>query len=599
MPALITRHFRIHNAIQFFESFTEASPNRYYFFIGKSFEYANTVQITGTVKTTAGSNTVIGQGTYFTTDLSIGDRVAITGQSNVHFIHSIPTAQTFITTTSNYNTITSGANAYVRKLFNEFNPPSPTDSYQSTYYDIWRNMMSMKRVQESDRTHVINRYDWANNTFYYAYDDLDSSLETKPFYVYTSDRNVYKCIDNNLGANSTHMPTTTTTTIEETADGYRWKYMYTVSSGEALKFVTADFIPVKTLTANDGSSQWGVQVSAANGAINHIKVIANGANYLYASNTFVSISNSTVLTISDDASGVDGVYVGSSIYIDSGLGSGQLRRIIKYHGANNTLVVNGAFTTSPNTSSSYYISPSVNIYGDSGLTTTSRAVAYVSNTYAGQVREITVIAPGRSYSTANVTISANSSHGRGATGRPIISPKGGHGHDPVDELYGTSVMMNIKTINSESNTFVSNNDFRIIGIVRDPLLANGTAANTSVIDQTTRITVNNVLGDFIADEVITGATTGAKARLVYFANTNAARTEGVLKLIRVTTNGLGQSFAAGEVVTGETSTITASVVTNTPPAVKPFSGIVIYTENREPIQRTSLQTEDFKITVRY
>ena len=81
------------------------------------------------------------------------------------------------------------------------------------------------------------------------------------------------------------MPSTTTTTIEETTDGYRWKYMYTVSSGELLKFVTADFIPVKTLTANDGSAQWSVQQNASNGAINHIKVIANGSNYLYTTNT--------------------------------------------------------------------------------------------------------------------------------------------------------------------------------------------------------------------------------------------------------------------------------------------------------------------------
>lgn len=599
MPAIITRHFRIHNAIQFFESFSEDPPTRYYFFIGKSYAYANTIPVTGTVKTTAGSNTVVGSETIFTTELSVGDRIAITGQSNVHVIHSIPTAQTIVTTSSNYNTITSGANVYIRKLFDEYNPPAPTDSYQDTYYDIWRNMMSLKRIQTSDRSHVSNRYDWANNTFYYAYDDRDTDLQNKAFYVYTTDRYVYKCIDNNNGANSTHMPTTTATTIEETNDGYRWKYMYTVSSGEALKFVTEDFIPIKTLTANDGSSQWNVQQTAANGAINHIKVIANGSNYLYNTNTFVSVSNSTLLTVASTASGVDGVYVGSSIFIKSGLGSGQLRKIVKYFGANNTLIVNTAFSTLPNTSSSYYISPTVAVRGDSGGTTTSLATAYVSNAYGGQVRSITVVSQGRSYSTANVIITANSSYGRGATARPIISPKGGHGADPVDELYGTSVMMNAKTINSESNTFTTNNDFRIIGIVRDPLLANGSYANTSVIDQTHRITVNSVIGDFFADEVITGQTSGAKGRLVYFANTNAARTNGVLKLIRVTTNGTGGSFQAGETVTGETSTITATVVTNTSPALKPFSGIVIYNENREPINRGSSQTEDFKITVRY
>ena len=103
----------------------------------------------------------------------------------------------------------------------------------------------------------------------------------------------------------------------------------------------------------------------------------------------------------------------------------------------------------------------------------------------------------------------------------------------------------------------------------------------------------------VADELIIGQTTGAKGRLVYFANTNAARTAGVLKLIRVTTNGLGEGFAVGEPVVGGTSNATATVVTNTRPALKPFSGIVIYNENREPISRSPVQTEDFKITVRY
>ena len=36
MPAIITNKFRINNAEQFLESFTEASPNIYYLGIGTS-----------------------------------------------------------------------------------------------------------------------------------------------------------------------------------------------------------------------------------------------------------------------------------------------------------------------------------------------------------------------------------------------------------------------------------------------------------------------------------------------------------------------------------------------------------------------------------
>jgi hypothetical protein len=611
MTVFVPRHFRIHNAIQFFESVSEADPTRYYFYIGKSFAFANAVPLIGTVKLTSTSNTIVGQGTYFDNprQVQVGDRISVTGQyasgntdPHIMRVHQILSGQTMIVTPRPVMTITAGANAYNRKLWSENSPPVPNNNIQNIYYDIWRNMMSLKRVQQSDVSHITTRYGWANNTFYYEYDDEDVDLYGERFYTYTSDNNVYKCIDNNRGANSTVMPTGTGTSLINTADGYRWKYMYTISAGEILKFRTADYIPVKTLTADDGSAQWTVQqnaINSGNGAIFHIKIYSNGHNYLHTTNTFTTVTNTTWMRLKPTASGIDGTYVGSGLFISEGAAAGQYRKIVKYWGANNTLVVNGAFSTTPNTSSRYIISPLVTIRGDSGGTSTSRAVAYVSNTFLGQVRKITMINYGRSYSQANVSITANASHGFGASARPIIPPLTGHGSDPVDELYGTSVMMNVRTTGSESNTFTTNNDFRIIGIVADPLLANGSPATASVIDQTTRVGVELVNGDFIEDEIITGTVSGAKARLVYFANTTSSRTDGVLKVIRVTTNGTGGGFRVGELVRGSESGLTANVVSVTAPALKPYTGFLIYTENREPVLRDPAQTEDYKITISF
>jgi hypothetical protein len=609
MTVFVPRHFRIQQAVQFVESVSEAVPTRYYFYIGKSFAFANAVPITGTVKVTSTSNTIVGQGTLFNAELAPGDRITVTGQyasgntdPHVVRVHQVLTGQTMIVTPRPVTTITTGANAYIRKLWSEAEPPVPENSYQNIYYDVWRNMMSLKKVQSSDISHIAVRYDWANNTFYYQYDDDSTNLYNRRFYTYTTDSNVYKCIDNNRGANSTVMPTGTGTSLINTADGYRWKYMYTISAGEILNFRTADYIPVKTLTANDGSSQWTVQqnaINSGNGAIFHVRVMANGTGYLSTSNTFQTVTNTTWMKLKTTASAIDGTYVGSGLFISQGAASGQLRKIVKYWGANNTLIVNSAFSVTPTTSSRYIISPLVTIAGDSGGTTTSRATAYVSNTYAGQVRKITMINYGRSYSQANVTITANSSFGFGAVGHVVISPLNGHGSDPVDELYGESVMINVRTAGSESNTFTTNNDFRIIGLVADPLLANGSYANSSVIDQTTRINVELVNGDFTEDEIITGQTSGAKARLVYFANSNNARSKGTLKVIRITTNGTGGGFRSGELVRGSTSGLTANVVSVTRPALKPYSGYLIYTENREPVLRDPAQTEDFKLTITF
>jgi hypothetical protein len=132
MTNFIPRHFKIQQAVQFVESVSEAVPTRYYFYIGKSFAYANAIPITGTVKVTSTSNTIVGQGTLFNAELAVGDRITVTGQydggntqPHVVRVHQVLTGQTMIVTPRPVTTITTGANAYIRKLWSENNPPAP------------------------------------------------------------------------------------------------------------------------------------------------------------------------------------------------------------------------------------------------------------------------------------------------------------------------------------------------------------------------------------------------------------------------------------------------------------------------------------------
>jgi len=523
MTALITKHFGIHNAMQFAESFSETDPNIYYLFIGKSFAFTD-----------------------------------------------------------------------------ELNPPTPIDNYEQVYYDFWRDIIALKRIQASDISHCVPIHTWTTGTVYTEFDHLSATLPTDQFYVVTSQDHIFKCIDNNRGAVSTVMPTGTGTSIITTADNYRWKYMYTLSAGDKLKFMTTSYMPVKTLTSNNGSSQWQVQDNAANGAIHHIKITANGSGYITTSNSFAAITNSSVVRLNTNALNVDDAYNQSTVFITSGLGSTQLRKIINYIGVSRTATLNSAFTITPNTSSTYIVGPNVTIRGDSGSTISTRATAYVANVSAGQIKKIKMISTGYNYSQANVTITSNSSYGSGATARVVISPLGGHGKDPVDELYGKYIMTSVFLSGNtavEGNTIPSNNDFRTIGIIRDPLLRNGAAANTTNIDQTHRVEVVYASGDFTADEVITGATSKAKGKLVYFANNTSSRTDGTLKLIRVTTNGTGGGFVPGEEVRGGTSNSTAIVDMHVKPACREFTGLVIYTENRLPVTRSPDQIENIKFVL--
>jgi hypothetical protein len=495
---------------------------------------------------------------------------------------------------------------------NESSPPTPVDSIQNEQFDFYRDMISMKRVQNSDITFAALRYNWANNTLYTEYTDTDGNLSSKQFFVITSDRNVYKCIDNNYGANSTVKPTGTSTSITTTADGYRWKYMFTISTPDMDKFSSTNYIPVKTLSANDGSSQWTVQQAAANGAIHHIKVTDNGSGYHLVTNSFSAIVSNKSFTLGSYASAANNIYANSALYISSGLGVGQIRKIATYNGTTKLLTVNNAFTVVPNTSSKFIISPSVIIRGDSGSTVGNRATAYVSRPMnrVGGISRITMINEGLNYSTANAIFDASA--GSGAAATPIISPPGihgsgglhgpgGHGSDPVAELYAHNVITSITVNGIESNTFQGNNQYRTVGLLQDPLLRGGPNqyANASVIDLTARLYVTSVSGDFTEDEVITGTTSKVKGRLVYFANTNTARTSGILKLVRVSTSGTGGYFVPGESVTGGSSGKTATVSTVARSAIKEYTGDVIYIENITPVARTPSQTETVKVLVKF
>lgn len=465
------------------------------------------------------------------------------------------------------------------------NPPTPTDTFGGTNYIFWKDLIGAKRITASDVTYAVRRINWANNTLYTAYTDTNPNLVSNNFFVVTDTYNVYKCIDNNNGAVSTVKPTTTTTSTVELSDGYKWKFMYNISAADALKFLTTNYIPVKTLTSDDSSAQWDVQQAASNGTLEAVLVTAGGSGYISTNGT-IALVNSAAITLAGSASGTDDIYNGSTIYIRSGLGAGQLREVVNYVGATKVATLNSAFTISPNTSSEYFVGPKVTITGDG-----TGASAY-ANVAAGAISDVNLISGGSNYGYASVTISANS--GSSATAIAPAPPYGGHGANPVEELLAFNVMMNVKLTGSESNTFVVNNDFRTIGILKNPLLANGSQANSSVYDLTTKFTVTGVSGTFQNDELISGGTSSASGRILQFANTNASGNAGVLSVSTIT-----GTFANTETITGNTSSVTATISGIDARDLQDASGEILYIENRPPVTRATDQIEDIKLIIRY
>ena len=239
-------------------------------------------------------------------------------------------------------------------------PPSPANS-TGEEYDAFSDMVALKKVSSADVTHAISRENWTSGTTYDEYDHTISTSTTSSgtsatnlydskYYVITDEFHVYKCIRTGRDSNgdtvaSTVKPTgTSATLLVETADtgaqsgrGYIWKYMYTVSAADTIKFVTTDFIPVKTIgaqtelggTADDGTSQWDVENNAVDGGIHHVKVNSGGAGYTAGTYTSVAIAG-------DGASAVCTVVVNASQQVShvtvTTVGSGYKRASIDIDG---------------------------------------------------------------------------------------------------------------------------------------------------------------------------------------------------------------------------------------------------------------------------
>jgi len=262
----------------------------------------------------------------------------------------------------------------------------------------------------------------------------------------------------------------------------------------------------------------------------HLRTVDISGNFfINKSNVIVrgSTSNATAI-ISDRVSDTSSVssnnqfYKGSTFYIASGPGAGAASQIEDYivtGSARRVLLANSTgFSNSSgmiiDSTSRFEISPTVTITGD-GAGAEARAIV---NTAIGAVDTIEVTKRGSGYTHANATVVGNTgivviesdglANTRADTANVtvIIGPKGGHGSDPINELYSDTVGISVDFANSQGGQIPATNDFRQIGILKDPLFSNVviTLANTTTSGGATATGTA-----FQDEEVVTQNTSGA------------------------------------------------------------------------------------------
>jgi hypothetical protein len=393
--------------------------------------------------------------------------------------------------------------------------------------DAWIDMLGCVRISKSDACLMIPRYDWEQGQVYVQYDDvvnLNNPFVPKKFYVMTADKRVYKCISNNYGAKSEYQPFSTSTSVVTTLDGYKWKFMYQVPDDLYYKFATDTKIPIESLEdATEASAarglQLAVQQAAVPGSIENVVLESIGSAFTNANvgtanfvgspgrvgETFVWINPSGISV----GSALDGL-LGYSIYFTNGLGNGQIIQIIGAEwGAAGTQFVGlikltlAEPLTKPVSSFSdseglfdrtaFNILPTAKVVGDGSgcklvcklkpVETTENAGLFCSIQYT--ISAIEVLTPGKNYSNAEVQILPSLSVP--TTARAILSPKGGHGSDPVTELGSSELMLYCSTRSGIAGDLPWINNFRQFGVIRNPKLGSGENAGLFAGDEDAEI----------------------------------------------------------------------------------------------------------------
>lgn len=622
MAAIISDKFRIFNATQFLESLSEGSSDtgtertRMYFFVGRPQAWNSYLEIYSQNATafTAGQSVYVSQDTNGTfTWANSPFRATIVAVYDNSLILSNVTPST--TSTPLPNALLEGwngasdtgaeARSGVYRYATEETPPTPLDN-QSEKFDVYDEIIAAKRITDSFARAVVTRYDWntlaaeprfdmykpdytATTTGQVGKLSLTSSstLGAAKYYVINSNYEVFKCLYNGefpgrTAPNPQYEPKTTPsggqgtfsggiftedadTTVSNTA-GYVWKYMYTIPTDDVLRFLSTNFLPINLATESTRSA---TVAAAIDGAL-EIALVEEVGSGLPNGTHFAPVNGDGQL-----AGGTEAVV---------------------------EIIVSGGAITSTKVV-------------QTGAGYTYGSVALTDGSTTGGIKT-------GLYSDSALTSARTGVTGTGAV-EIVIGPEGGHGGTMEAELNAKRVMTNIRLTYAEgSGDFPVDNDFRRIGIIKDPFSFGTTDfATLDTLNGLYAVKVTGATADYTSDEEITqtlasGGT--AKGTVVSWVLDSGSTTAGVLKYIQSpdlhTDTGVVRAFDDSAAIVGSSSLASGTVDTATTgstllgvsftngqgnPEIAQNSGDIIYVENRRLITRAPDQIEDIKLVIEF
>lgn len=475
--------------------------------------------------------------------------------------------------------------------------PIPIDNFEeeNTYRPT---ILSLKRINESDVVRVTKKVKWeAGKTFEmykpnYSINNKSpitdsTSLYDSSFVVVNSNYRVYVCLSNGENpSNPSGQPSVDEPDFVDleprsagsSGDGYIWKYLYTLSPQEIIRFDSIDYIPIPNNWGEEGESK-DIKDNAVDGEIKIVNIKSSGVGYL-PNTTWTNVP-----ILGDGSGGTATILVGADGKVSS------------------VEVTKGGVD---------YTKANLNFYPGGPGTQTGGPLEGLTNTGVGTT------------AIANFEV--------------IIPPKGGHGYDIYRELGAYRVMVYSTFENSVSNPdFLSGNSFARIGIIKNPTIygSKTEVQNQAVLSGTGAIKfVGSGITQttYTADSLIYQSVGVGSTAYGYVVSYD--QTTGVLKYyqpVGLATAGYGyrihkftSSPATGGSLTIEGASVgsdldIASTFTGVstsinnisynlglsfangiaPPEINPLSGDIIYVDHRASISRSSTQIEDIRIIVEF
>jgi len=464
------------------------------------------------------------------------------------------------------NIIDGTANDNLYVVLGGHNEVSNTYTQTETNIDeVKRNLIFGKKVKSSDYTAMVKRNTWVSNTAYDSY----ANTTNRNHFIINQNNDVYKCIWNANSTVSTSEPLTKTNALIETADGYLWKYMYSITGAAMTKFGTTTSIPI--------SGNTSVEANAVAGTIDYVSINDGGTGFsVYNTGTILSAISNTLFLIATTADTVTNVYGGSSIYITNGTGAGTLKTIdTSYANATGKYITLSSNTTL-STDSEYVISPRISITDRAG--TGFEAYTTIAN---GSISAITVIDAGSGYlePTLNITTKGTPTN---TDIDLLLSSSGGHGSDPYTELESYELYFSVNFLLAEDTTLpVTDFTYYQTGLLFNPSVD---VWSQNTISFGASLDVNTA---FTANALVIGETSSASG-IVYWANTTHIKVNDVIG-----------TFTNAETIylSGNTAVNSAIDIIKDVDSVRSTGDLVLYSNESDGIARASNISEDIKFLI--